>query len=671
MSHIFEGLNEKQREAVLAPDGPVLIIAGAGSGKTKALTHRIAYLIQRGVPGSEILAVTFTNKAAGEMRERVNQLLSWSVNEFNRRTHMTQQLIKLNNSLNSPFIGTFHSFALSVLREEAKSIGFTSRFTVFDEDDSLALIKETMRRLDISATQYPAGVMQSVISSLKGEVVTPDQYNEEPGPFAKTVARIYEAYQTELFAMNAMDFDDLLMRLVLLFEKNPNILEAYQNRYRFIHIDEYQDTNHAQYRLVKLLAAQHRNIFAIGDDAQSIYSWRGADFRNILTFEKDWPDATVVILDQNYRSTQTILDAAHAVISHNTLQKEKRLWTENEKGETIELQTFADERAEAAFVAEKVLELSGGGCKLSDFAVLYRTNHQSRALEEALIAYDIPYRLIGGVKFYQRREIKDLVAYLKVLENGKDFVSLKRIANVPPRGIGKAALAKMLALPNFPEGNLAGLASQAVMTPREKKIIDEFVELISRLKKERETAPPSRFMKYLVKEIRYESYLADDSKNAEERWENVKEFISLLTRYDELPGDTAYVKLLEDIALIQETDAADRRGDAVTLMTLHAAKGLEFRVVFIAGMEEGMFPHGRAAASLAELEEERRLAYVGITRAKEKLYLMWAESRAVFGSREIRAPSRFLKELPRETLKIADKWGLFDSDEEPVAEDSE
>ncbi len=643
MEYILKDLNERQRQAVLAPDGPVLIIAGAGSGKTKALTHRVAYLLARGVPPSEILAVTFTNKAAEEMRTRISELLqNPGIRDKNSEIrdqrsgntgYLSSKLLALNSGV-MPFIGTFHSFALNILRREAKKIGFLPRFSVFDEDDSLALLKEAMKDLDISTKQYPAGTIQNIISSLKNQLIAPEEYASEEGPFAKTVARVYAEYQKRLENANAMDFDDLLMRLVMLFEKDRGTLEAYQNRFRYIHIDEYQDTNHAQYRLVKLLAEKHRNIFAIGDDAQSIYSWRGADFANILSFEKDWPDAAVIILDQNYRSTQNILDAAHGVISKNKLQKEKKLWTENQKGENIFLAPMANERHEAAFIAEKTAELFEGDYHPGEIAVLYRTNAQSRAIEEALIRAGIPYRIVGGVKFYQRREIKDLAAYLRVLENERDIVSLRRVANTPPRGIGKIAMAKLLA------------DDTGAMNPRERAAVEKLLALLADLKTEKSTLAPAALLKYLVKKIHYQAYLADDSRNAEERWENVKEFISLARRYDGLPPEEAYTKLLEDIALVQETDSLNFGSRAVHLMSLHAAKGLEFRAVFIVGLEEGIFPHGRAMLSPAELEEERRLCYVGITRAKEKLYLLWAAHRTVFGQTQVNPPSRFLKELP-------------------------
>ena len=656
MEHIFSELNERQRQAVLAPDGPVLIIAGAGSGKTKALTHRVAYLLARGVPASEVLAVTFTNKAAEEMRSRVHQLLNSrqfkQFNEFNQSK--TQQLIEPSGLLNLPFIGTFHSFALHILRREAKKLGFTARFSVFDEDDSLALLKEVTKDLNISAKQYPAGTMQNIISSLKNQLIAPDEYASEEGPFAKTVARVYTEYQRRLKDANAMDFDDLLMRLVALFEKDRETLEFYQNRFRYIHIDEYQDTNHAQYRLVKLLAGKHRNIFAIGDDAQSIYSWRGADFANILSFEKDWPDATVIVLDQNYRSTQNILDAAHGVISKNVLQKEKKLWTENQRGEHIFLVPVANERREAAFIAGKIADLFESDYHPEEIAVLYRTNAQSRVIEESLIRAGIPYRIVGGVKFYQRREIKDLVAYLRVLENERDIVSLRRIANVPPRGIGKVAMAKLLA------------DDVKAMNAREQATTAGFLGLLADLKTEKLKSAPAAFLKYLVKKINYQAYLADDSRNADERWENVREFISLARRYDNLPPEEAYTKLLEDVALVQETDDLNLRAHAAHLMSLHAAKGLEFRAVFIVGLEEGIFPHGRAMLSPSELEEERRLCYVGITRAKEKLHLFWAAHRVVFGSTQVNPPSRFLKEIPAEVYDVHDTnllgEGILDDD---------
>lgn len=652
LSRLTNGLNDKQKQAVLAPDGPVLIIAGAGSGKTKALTHRVAYLLARGVHPSEILAVTFTNKAAQEMRERVSRLMADSESHI-ANGPMPPPVGEL------PFIGTFHSFALHVLRREAKKIGFTPRFSVFDEDDSLSLIKEVMSILDISTKQFPAGTIQNIISSLKNQLITENEYAAEEGAFAQTVARIYREYQKRLESANAMDFDDLLMRLVLLWEKSSETLATYQDRFRHLLIDEYQDTNHTQYRLIQLLAAKHRNIFAIGDDAQSIYSWRGADFTNILSFEKDWPDARVIILDQNYRSTQTILDAAHGIISKNTLQKEKKLWTKNPAGESIILVPSPSERYEAEFVAEKISEYISSGYPPEDLAVLYRTNAQSRVLEESFLRRDMPYKIVGGVKFYQRKEIKDVIAYLRVLENESDIVSMKRIANTPPRGIGKVALAKLLA------------HDTSAMTARENEIIGKLNALLDELKTDMRAMHPSNFIQHLVKKINYELYLSDDSRNAEERWENVKEFISLARRYDDKPLESAYSKMLEDIALVQETDAIDRGARAVHFMTLHAAKGLEFRIVFIIGLEEGIFPHGRAMMSPSELEEERRLAYVGITRAKEKLYLLWAAQRMLYGSHQVNPPSRFLGELPQHLTTLDEKAKRFmpEDDEYLIDED--
>lgn len=624
MDAILAGLNEKQREAVLAPDGPVLIIAGAGSGKTKALTHRVAYLLARGISPDQILAVTFTNKAAQEMRERIMSLI--------------QRLGKPVS--HPPLIGTFHSVALRILREEAKFIGFSPRFSVFDEDDSLSLVKEVMREEDISPKQYPAGTLSGIISSLKNQLILPESYETEEGPFARVVARVYRRYQERLAELNAMDFDDLLMRLVLFFESRAEVLARYQERFRWIHIDEYQDTNHAQYRLIKLLGQKYRNIFAIGDDAQSIYSWRGADFTNILSFEKDWPEATVVILDQNYRSTQNILDAASSVIRQNTLQKEKRLWTKQSGGELIRLVPTASERHESEFVAEKIEELMGEAIEPGEIAVLYRTNAQSRVIEESLIRRGIPYKIIGGVKFFQRKEVKDLLAYLRVLENNRDHAALKRIANIPPRGIGKVLLTKILA------------GDKNAMSPREQEIAERFQHMLLALWEERTRVSPAEFLKALVKKLKFKDYLTDGSRNAEERWENVEELISLAKRYDDLPIEDGYGKFLEDVALVQEADQIDKGANTVHLMTLHAAKGLEFRAVFVTGLEEGIFPHGRASVSLAELEEERRLAYVGLTRAKEKLYLLWARSRMHFGERQVNLPSRFLKEIPDELTEV-------------------
>ena len=445
-NRIFAHLNEKQKQAVVTTDGPVLILAGPGSGKTRTLTARVAHLLALGIPGDRILALTFTNKAAQEMRERIVQIVKTVQND--RAVRNDFNIFNSSNGFNQLFIGTFHSFCVRILRAHAVKIGYTSWFSIFDDDDSLGVIKEVMKETSVDPKQFPTGMLKSVISNLKNELVSPDEYADETGlsdMFPKTLHRVYDAYTRRLKESNGMDFDDLLMNVTLLFKKRLDVLASYQDQFLHIHVDEYQDTNHAQYVIVRDLAEKHRNIAVVGDDAQAIYGFRGADFRNILNFERDWPDAKVIVLDENYRSTQTILDAARSVISKNALQKDKRLWTKKERGERLLLSVSEDERGEAEFVAETIETLLSNGRSVTDIAVLYRTNAQSRAIEEAMLERNIPYTIIGGVRFFERKEIKDILAYLRVLINPDDMVSLKRIANTPPRGIGKAAFLVYLA----------------------------------------------------------------------------------------------------------------------------------------------------------------------------------------------------------------------------------
>ena len=622
MKDLLADLNPKQKEAVLATEGPVLILAGPGSGKTKTLTYRIAYLMERGVSPENILAVTFTNKAADEMRTRIHALIN------------NQQL-----TANSPlFIGTFHSLAVRILRAHASKISFLPNFTIYDEDDSLALIKEAMKELAINPKQFPAGMISNIISSLKNELTSPEKYAEDSGLsdlFPKTVHKVYELYQKRLREANSLDFDDLLFNTCLLFKRHPEILEKYQNQYKYINVDEWQDTNLSQYTLISMLAGQQRNIAVVGDDAQAIYSFRGADYRNISNFEKDWPEAKTIILDQNYRSTQTILDAAREVIGHNQTQKEKKLWTENGRGEELVVAAAENEKGEAEFVLSKMRELLESGYLLKDIAVLYRTNAQSRPLEEVFLENNFPYKIIGGVKFYQRKEVKDILAYLRFLLNSADLISLKRIINVPARGIGKVATLSYL--------------SDRSRVGQKTEPLERFNQLIATLREEMTKRKATDLLKYLLKTIHYQEYLADTSNNAEERWENVQELVSLAKKHDDLEPLKGIEKMLENITLMSETDQIDTK-KGVTLMTLHAAKGLEFPIVFMVGLEEGIFPHSKSLFNPQQLEEERRLCYVGLTRAKEKVFLSFALRRTQFGSVQVNPPSRFLGEIPESLL---------------------
>lgn len=625
MKQLLEGLNENQKKAALATEGPVLILAGPGSGKTATITHRIAYLLATGVPADEILAVTFTNRAAEEMKTRIRTLASG--------------LRPLTSYL--PFIGTFHALCVRMLRPHAGKIGYLPTFTICDEDDALALMKEVFTELRINPKQFPPAMIKNVISALKNDLKSPDAYAEEMGTadlFPRTVHAAYVRYQKGLRDSNAMDFDDLLANAAALFEKHPAVLRMYQDRFRYIHVDEYQDVNTAQYVIMKMLAGVHRNIAVVGDDAQAIYSFRGADYRNILNFERDWPDAQVIVLDQNYRSTQVILDAARDVIAKNRAQKEKKLWTERPGGEPLQVVAVENERREAAFVGDTIQSLVADGFQKKDTVVLYRTNAQSRVIEDALLERTIPYRIVGGVRFYQRREVKDILAYVRYVLNPQEALSLKRIINVPSRGIGKQTL-------------LAYLNRSAISTKMEETI-HRFERLMAGLRDAAQEKAPSAFVRFALGEIRYKEYLEETAPNADERWENVLELVTLAKRYDDMPQDEALEKLLEDVALMSDREEEQKEeADAVHIMTFHAAKGLEFPVVFMVGMEEGVFPHSRALFNPAELEEERRLCYVGLTRAKEKVFLSFALSRTRFGSTQINPPSRFLGEIPEELIE--------------------
>jgi DNA helicase-2/ATP-dependent DNA helicase PcrA len=541
-----------------------------------------------------------------------------------------------------PFIGTFHSFAVYVLRREASRVGLTPQFSIYDEDDAIALLKEVLKEMEVSPKQYPTPMIRSVISGLKNELTEPDAYeNASAGePFGRTVARAYREYQARLLQQNAMDFDDLIFYLVRLLRDHPAARERWQRRFRYLHIDEYQDTSGSQYELVRLLSGDAPNLFVIGDDAQSIYSWRNADYRNILSFERDWPNARVVLLEENYRSTPEILEAANALIKKNTQQKEKTLWTKKSSGELPRIHAEEHERGEAGFISGEISELHRRGMRWQDIAVLYRTNAQSRAIEEALIEHDIPYAIIGGIRFFERREIKDILGYLRVLENPADLVALKRIINVPARGIGPKTFLLYLA------------KEQASLSARDREKLERFDALMTRLRAAMTSVTLAEFLRDLITTINYEAYLADLSPDAESRIENVRELVSLARKYDALPLKDAALALLEDVALASDQDALEESEDRVRLMTLHAAKGLEFSSVFLAGLEEGILPHARSIESgLAELEEERRLAYVGMTRAQERLYFTWALSRTIFGNQQINMPSRFLRELPPELIQ--------------------
>ena len=610
MSKICEGLNDAQRDAVETLTGPVLILAGAGSGKTKTLTHRIANLIEQGVSPYEILALTFTNKAAREMRERLAGLLG------------------MENSFSfMPWMGTFHSICVKILRIEAANVGLSSSFTIYDSDDRLALIKRAMKELKISDKTLKPRAAESAISKAKNEGKDPSEYAAEAFyPQQRNIAEVYERYEDMRMKADAVDFDDLLLYVAKMLKQRADLRAKWRAKFKHILIDEYQDTNHIQYKIVKALVNDECNICCVGDDWQSIYSWRGADFTNILNFEKDFPGAKVIKLEQNYRSTQNILDAAQKVIMQNTQRSDKALFTESGKGAPVTIEALHDEEAEANWVGNQIKR---SGRPLSDFAVLYRTNAQSQAFEKAFMRLNLPYKLVGGVRFYDRREIKDVLAYLHLIVNPQDVIALTRVVNVPGRGIGAKSLEKILV------GDTTSLTAKA------KRAYMEFVNILEKLRKmQAEQKTPADIIEELLKLTGYRDYIrADEPVKADEREENLTALVGEAGKYETLD------EFLADAALMSSAD--ENAGDhAVTLMTLHAAKGLEFPVVFLTGMEEGVLPHTRALEDSADdVEEERRLAYVGMTRAMQELFLSYAGSRYAFGGRTYNFPSRFLGEL--------------------------
>ncbi|MGD0976706.1 MAG: UvrD-helicase domain-containing protein [Minisyncoccia bacterium] len=634
---IFDVLNDRQVEAVRAIEGPVLILAGAGSGKTRALTHRIAYLISEKVKPENILAITFTNKAAGEIKDRVAKLLQATDSRLPATV--------------PPYMGTFHSMCLRILRQDIDKLGYGRNFVIYDEDDQISLIKKVMTDLDISWKKFNPNSILAKISELKSELISEKEFSNSAKEFAKKIlSQIYISYQLALKRNNAVDFDDLIMLCVELFQKEPATLAKYQEIFKYILVDEYQDTNHAQYVWVNLLAKKHRNLFVIGDDYQSIYAWRKADIRNILDFEKDYPEAKVIKLEQNYRSTKNILAAANNVILNNKNQKHKKLWTENIEGENIFLKEVVAEKDEGEYIVKTILAGVKNGENFNDFTILYRTHAQSRALEESMIRHGLPYRILGGVKFYQRREIKDVLAYLRLALNPSDEVSLARIYNVPGRGIGQTSYEKLI------KGEDAGGKQMAAFA--------ELKSLVSELSVKSKVMTPTELIKYLLKKIGYEKYITEGSADGDERWENVKELFTATKKYDLSAAPAGLENFLEEVALIQETDKLDKRDKAIKMMTLHSAKGLEFPVVFIAGMEDGMFPHASSFFDPEEMEEERRLCYVGITRAKKELHLTFCRRRMLYGSSQSNPPSRFIFEIPEDLVKFSPFTSPSHSDSE-------
>ena len=651
MSKILEKLNPQQREAVTTIKGPVLIIAGAGSGKTRALTHRVAYLIcDKKINPKRILAVTFTNKAAEEMKSRIKELL-------------TQE----GDRVEMPTVGTFHSICVRILRKEIVKVGYKSSFNILDSQDQLLMMKKVMKELEINIDQFKPQAVLGAISKAKNELIFPEDFLAGVGGyFEEIVAKLYLAYQKKLKEQDSLDFDDILMITVRIFQKFPEILEKYQNFFQYIMVDEYQDTNHAQYTLVKLLSQKNQNICVVGDDWQGIYSWRGANIKNILDFEKDYPKAKVIKLEQNYRSTQNILDAAYGVISKNVNRKDKKIWTDNKGGHLLASVEAQDEKDEARFIINEIERLKReNNYAFSDFVVLYRTNAQSRIIEEAMLQGSIPYRIIGGLKFYMRKEIKDIIAYLRLVNNFNDAISLERIINEPKRGIGQKTLAHWIKKTQEYDGNLieAGLKMTAdkVSSSRVDEI-KKFSDFIKRMAEAKDKILLTDLIQKVYSESGYEKYLLDGTEEGEVRNENVRELLTVAKKYNEHENGMGLSLFLEEVALIADTDNIDQAAESVHLMTLHSAKGLEFKIVFIAGLEEGILPHSRSMLNESEMEEERRLMYVGITRAMEKVHLIFAAARNIFGSMQINAPSRFLDDIPEHLIEQEDKELFYSSE---------
>ena len=629
-------LNPQQRAAVEQTEGPLLVLAGAGSGKTRVLTYRAAYLMERGVAPWHILAITFTNKAAREMAERVHQLAGEAADEA--------------------WISTFHSCCARILRRDIEKLGYKRQFAIYDEDDRMTVIKSVAKALQLNDREYPPKQIRAVISDAKNRLLTPEEWLKDSGGDFRS-RKLYEAYrqyEAALKGSNALDFDDLLIKTLELLTEHPPVLEYYRDKFHYILVDEYQDTNAAQYALVRLLAGERHNLCVVGDDDQSIYGWRGADLRNILDFEKDFPECVTVKLEQNYRSTGNILDAANQVIAHNRGRKEKALWTESDSGERIALYHAMDERDEAAFIAAMSRKIIAAGGVPGGIAVLYRTNAQSRVLEEAFVRGGTPYRVYGGQRFYERKEVKDLIAYLRALVNPDDDVSARRIINEPKRGIGDATIDR---LADYARENDMPLMSavldceNAPLQTRPKKLIGEFAQLMIDLTELMYEQKPSEFVETLIDRTGYVRALEESkTEENENRIENIRELQGAVSEFERLNPDGGLPEFLENVALVSDLDGMNESGGAVTLMTLHSAKGLEFDHVFLAGMEEGVFPLTRAIFDDELMEEERRLAYVGITRAKKRLYLSHARTRALYNTRSANELSRFVTEIPQRLI---------------------
>ena len=632
MEEHLKGLNDKQREAATHANGPILIVAGAGAGKTKTITHRILNLIKNGISPEKILAVTFTNKAAKEMRERV----------------MTEIQNHAKGQDSMPFISTFHSLGVYIIKENAKVLGMTKYFTILDDSSSTTLVKEAIKEIGLDPKQYEPKRIGNIISKEKGKFTNLTDYGERVVDYlSKVVAQVWALYEQKKTKENSLDFDDLLLKTVKLLQENENIRKIYQEKWEYVHIDEYQDTNEVQYLMSRLLSEKNKNICVVGDADQNIYSWRGANLKNILSFEKDYPNAKIVLLEENYRSTQNILEAANEVIKKNKYRPDKNLFTRNPVGAKIGFYEALDENDEADFVATKILEIldTSENVILAETAILYRANFQSRALEEAMLRYNIPYQVLG-VKFFERKEIKDTLGYLRAALNPESLSDIKRIINFPARGIGKATLIKIFA------GNTESL-------PIKTKIkINNFHKILEEIKEKIQTEKTSEIIKFTVKRSGIEKELKEGAEEDLERLENIKELATLALKYDNLKNGTGVEKLLEDASLASDQDSLIENSEkknivnAIKLMTVHASKGLEFKYVFVTGLEDGLFPHRKDGETKPEdEEEERRLFYVAITRAKEKLFLSFANFRTIFGSRQINVPSEFISDIPTDIME--------------------
>ena len=637
---IYDTLNEQQQEAVFCTEGPLLLLAGAGSGKTRVLTHRIAYLMDQGVNPYHIMAITFTNKAAKEMRERVDDLVGFGAEHI--------------------WVSTFHSTCVRILRRHIDKLGYGNSFTIYDADDQKSLIKQICKQYKIDTKMMPERRIINEISSAKDEFMTPSEYEtrHQYDFKKKKIAQIYKEYQKQLKANNALDFDDLIFKTVELFQFHPEVLDYYQERFRYIMVDEYQDTNTIQFQLVSMLARKYQNLCVVGDDDQSIYKFRGANVKNILNFENVFPEAVTIKLEQNYRSTKNILNAANEVIKHNKGRKTKKLWTENEEGDLIEFHQYGTEYEEARKIIHEIEDLSKEGYDYKNMAILYRTNAQSRVFEESFMIKNIPYRIVGGTNFYQRKEVKDILSYLKVVDNGLDDLAVRRIINVPRRGIGAATIEKINVY--AVEHNVSFLdacfSSDSIDTGgNAKKKINGFADLIREFRRKMQEGSLEELFKYITDETGYIANLkAEETEEAEGRIENINELLNKVVTYEQEAEEASLSELLEEIALVADIDNLEDSDNRVVLMTLHSAKGLEFPYVFICGMEDGIFPSYMTVMSEDDddMEEERRLSYVGITRAKKKLYLSAAKRRMMQGRTQFNKVSRFIDEIPEQLLQL-------------------